>query len=819
MIDTAGLAATAKALEVQMKAAGMLPPLEAFERVDQLFAGLETDAFLKVRTLQAFWALLALLEVPASPSEVVEAGAATGGLPPDEFARPCDTPAAEALRLPHPKTAINDVHLSGRYDKLIFRLRRSVAKSPGLLAPIERLEDILSLSEETMLKLGGVGQTYRDDWQALKALYAQPTGEFLPTQPEIVQGRELSFYVHDDMVLNLMRLEPSERKALAKLERALGIADINTLMDYSSADLMGVKALGNRSVTGVLQIQRKLIDELLLIASGDLDYRTDQQSLITTQAQSFDSVEALGTFVLARLDSYLAGLDETRQLVFQYRWGFVEERLTLSDIGDKFNVSRERIRQVESKVNEELRDCLMLDTDEIWHTVQTLNHAALRLQMEDLCSCFTDQGYFQEFLAFISHGRLSSLSSLNVPALGLLDAYFALHGKTVSEAQVLQHLQHSLGVDERSAHNALLYLHAQGQLALLDGQVRPLRLSKHDAAAAVLSDHANGLPWLDIVRHANNSGLSRTPFSEQGGGHGLHDSDLMYVSGKGVYRHTRYVDFGQIDDAAIFAALHAYFVQSGQEVTHLSEAYGESAVLRQYDYYLVRYVVKMRGSSHGVFFNGKSQTDSVSLIRAFDLYSQKDVIVQALQRRQAPMTKTEVAQLLKSKSLEHASLYVNELMNANLVVQIDRMLYTTPELAYENTDLNAMRQAIEGVLLRHAIPVDPSVIQVELNLLQGRSYSKYFYGSLARYFAQQQHWLRRQNLFSLQPIGFRSLTGAIEALCSPEASMEVNIEVLRGHIAITEDSAKVSLYNWKAAKVRSAVGVTAENVEEEIEND
>lgn len=183
------------------------------------------------------------------------------------------------------------------------------------------------------------------------------------------------------------------------------------------------------------------------------------------------------------------------------------------------------------------------------------------------------------------------------------------------------------------------------------------------------------------------------------------------------------------------------------------------------------------------------------------------------------MTKTEVAQLLKSKSLEHASLYVNELMNANLVVQIDRMLYTTPELAYENTDLNAMRQAIEGVLLRHAIPVDPSVIQVELNLLQGRSYSKYFYGSLARYFAQQQHWLRRQNLFSLQPIGFRSLTGAIEALCSPEASMEVNIEVLRGHIAITEDSAKVSLYNWKAAKVRSAVGVTAENVEEEIEND
>ena len=167
-----------------------------------------------------------------------------------------------------------------------------------------------------------------------------------------------------------------------------------------------------------------------------------------------------------------------------------------------------------------------------------------------------------------------------------------------------------------------------------------------------------------------------------------------------------------------------------------------------------------------------------------------------MRRGRAPMTKTEVAQLLKSRSLRHASLYINEMSLANQIVQVDRMLYTTPELAYENIDLDAMRQAIESVLRRHDKPVDPSVIQ-----------------------AQLEHWHRRQSLFALQPISFSSLTEAINMLCGTDAGMELNVATLRQHIAITEEAAKVSIYNWKAAKARLDNGASADEVEEEVEND
>ena len=823
MLDTTELTAALKVLDAQMNAAGLLPPVAVSTRLDQLVARLDTDGFLSLRSLPGFWALLALWELPNDslkatkprPADVLDDAVDEVQTSSDEQSPAL---AAETLCLPHPHTAIRDARLGKRYDKLILRLQRSAALAAENLAPIERLEDILNLSEESLLKLGGVGKTYRDDWYELKALYTNASGTFLPVQPQPVDMSSTHFDVHDDMLLNLMQLDTSERKAVAKLERSLGTVGIQTILNFRSMDQAAVKTWGNRSVTQVLQVRQRVIDELQRIANGTLDFRTDQTSLITTRSHSFESVEALGNFLLGRLDSYLAGLDETRQLIFQHRWGFVDERLTLSEVGIKFGVSRERIRQLESKVNEQLNKCLTLDTDDIWQAAQGLRHDELCLQMGDLCACFNDQAYFHEFLTFVSHGRLASLSTLTLPPPGLLEDYFALHGTAMAQQTVLQELQKCLGCDEKNAHSALLYLQAQGQVALADGQVRPLRLKKHEAAAAVLSEHPNGLPWLDITRYANSRGITRSPFSEQIVGHGLHDSPLMYVSGKGVYRHTRFIDFDTIDEAAIFGALHGYFANLEREVSHLSEAHGDSPVLRQHDYYIVRYLVKMHGEAHGIYFNGKSQTDSISLNPEFELYSQKSVILQALQRGRAPMTTNELAQLLKSRSLRHAKLYINELTLANQLVQIDRMLYTTPELGYENVDLDAMRQAINAVLLHHSKPVDPSVIQTELNLRQGATYPKYFYGSLARFFAQQQHWHRRQSLFALQPIAYGSLTGAIESLCSTDESMEVNVEVLRRHIAITDEAARVSINNWRAAKARSLAGVSAEEDEEAESN-
>lgn len=834
MHDVSEMRIAARSLKTQMIAAGLLSVSETSRRLDILISKLDAQDFLSLRALPAFWELLALWHMPADIEQTAMSQKEQGVLTVKDEQQDLTPPApplsshtsvkAEPSRtdapprLPHPHTLIGEVQLGGRFDKLIARLCRSADSSAAITVTFDRLEDILNLPVESLIKLDGVGKSYREDWQELKVLYFQAT-EFLPAPPDMSDVVEPLKLVRDDMRLNLTQLDAADLKVVAKLERVMGRADIRTILSFDSLEQEAAGSLGGRTKNQLMQVRARLAAELQLIAAGALDYHAAPSSLITATVQFFASVAALGAFLLERVDTFLATLDEKSQLIFQHRWGFVDERLTLSDIGKKYDVSRERIRQLESKINERLNNYLALDSAEIWRAAASLSKEALRQEMTDLSECFAEQAHFHEFLAFVSLGRIRSTVSSAYPPLAILDGYFALYGTVIEQPVILQYLLNELGGDEKDASNALHFLHAQGQVALEGGLVRPLKLGKREAAAAVLSEHPNGLPWLDIARHANRRGISSSAFSEKTGGHGLQDSALMYVAGKGVYRHTRFVDFSIIDEPAIFHSLRTYFATAARDVAHLSEAHAGLLQLRKHDYYILRYVVKMHGEAHGIYFNGKSQADSISLNPAFDLFSQKNVILQSMRQGQGPLTSNEVAQLLKSRSSRHAMFYLKELMDANQVVQVDRMLYTTPERAYENIDLDAMRHTIESVLRRHDKPVDPSIIQHELNALQDEAYSKYFYSSLARYFAQLGHWQRRHSLFAMRPISFASLTDAIDTLCKTEDTVEQNFASLRPHIAINEEAARVSIYNWKAAKARMAAGVGVPELESEEEID
>ena len=107
----------------------------------------------------------------------------------------------------------------------------------------------------------------------------------------------------------------------------------------------------------------------------------------------------------------------------------------------------------------------------------------------------------------------------------------------------------------------------------------------------------------------------------------------------------------------------------------------------------------MYGEEYGFYFNGKSQTDTVGLEATFKNITQKEVILQAMQDKKKPMTKAEIASLLKSNSLSHASFYLDKMIKGEQVVQVDRMLYTTPELAYKDIDIQKYIDGIQNILL------------------------------------------------------------------------------------------------------------------------
>nr|MDQ6910807.1 sigma-70 family RNA polymerase sigma factor [Actinomycetota bacterium] len=69
---------------------------------------------------------------------------------------------------------------------------------------------------------------------------------------------------------------------------------------------------------------------------------------------SFDA--AVSAFEHAELRSFIATLSEREQRILELRFGLVGDRpLTLEEVGRKFNLTRERIRQIEAKALSKLR--------------------------------------------------------------------------------------------------------------------------------------------------------------------------------------------------------------------------------------------------------------------------------------------------------------------------------------------------------------------------------------------------------------------------------------------------------------------------------
>ena len=79
------------------------------------------------------------------------------------------------------------------------------------------------------------------------------------------------------------------------------------------------------------------------------DFVEDAEAVVPIDAASF-------VLLQEHLDSVLHTLSERERKIIQLRFGFLDGHLrTLEDVGREFGVTRERIRQIESKTLSKLR--------------------------------------------------------------------------------------------------------------------------------------------------------------------------------------------------------------------------------------------------------------------------------------------------------------------------------------------------------------------------------------------------------------------------------------------------------------------------------
>ncbi|WP_416307393.1 sigma factor-like helix-turn-helix DNA-binding protein [Neptunicella sp. SCSIO 80796] len=694
-------------------------------------------------------------------------------------------------------TNLDSLELPGKFMKLIKRLR-NVSDSPAPFTLGEKLYDLITLPVYAIENLPNVGAWYVHTFKELKIFMNQPDDNSIQPNDEL----DFSAIDTSDFRISLVGVDESLIKPLEKYARFHKFDDftfhIDDFLSLKRDELLSKDGFGQAAVSALMEFKRQIEHEIKAIISGKINYLNFESRLIVPKNINGLPLQQIEQLLLDDIDLFLDRLSDEDVDIVQRRWGYVEQKETLEDIGVSYNVSRERIRQKEAINNKIFLKCLRLHPNIIWELIESELDRSFPEKWPDIYSCFSSEKAFYEFLDLIC--QKNNLFNFVYPEIdkSLLNSYFAENGAPSVIEDIAEYLAALELPTIRNISNAIHHLVAQDVLSLEGEFVWPKLLGKSEASACVLVNYPKGLPWLDIAKLVNANKLSRSKIYEDRLDHqAFKNRDYLYLAGKGVYKHTNFMSSEVIKLDEIFLQLTKFVESSGRDIFHLNECYSASDELKRVDYYEIRHFVKHFGEDYGFYFDGRSQADSVGLKKGFKKITQKEVIIEAMNNREKPYTKPEIANLLKSKSLGHAAFYLDQLIEDGRVVQFDRMLYTTPDQAYRNIDVNAYLDALQNVLISYGKPVEPSIFKEELNQRFSKSYSKYFYASIARLYSNSKGWQRMHSLYSLKQIPYRNLKDVIQNVCSLNFSTNENIDAIQKHIAITKHTAFVAITNWR----------------------
>ncbi|WP_242769877.1 sigma factor-like helix-turn-helix DNA-binding protein [Acinetobacter towneri] len=699
------------------------------------------------------------------------------------------------FEIPPLQTKLTDLQLPDKYLKLVKRLKKVSINSPNFNLG-ETFADLINLSISEVEALPWIGKSYIQNLKELKSFVELKSSNSINDEDKI----DITSADFSNMRISFINIDDKFLKALEKYIKYIGRDNLsNLIIEILNLNRNGLEKLpgfGDSVINKLIEFRDLLKEEIKLILVGEIKYEEFESNFIFPRYFSRLSLSKIEKILLEDIDLYFDKINEEDVDILQRRWGFVEQKQTLEEIALDFNITRERIRQKESKLTNRFLQSLRISTEGLWEYIEPELNSDLKLKFEDFYSCFSSERDFYDFLGLICNQK--DLYEYVYPEIdkSIFNTYFAEHGAPIQIEDLKEYLL-SNNKKIRNFNNIIRYFSLQEILLIKDQYVWPKLLKKSEAIACILVDHKKGLPWFEVAKIVNAKGYSRYEIDEDRLDNAAFDlPDFIYLAGKGIYKHTSFIN-ESISLEEIFNELKKYLEINQRNTYHLNECYLALPFLKQFDYYEVRYFVKNFGEDFGFYFNGRSQVDSISLERDFKNITQKDVIIEAMNRSFKPLTKVEVASLLKSKSIGHAGYYLDQMLEEGSIVQVERMLYTTPQLAYKNIDLNIYINAINDILCEYLKPVEPSIFKEKLNSIFSQSYSKYFYSSIARLYCDEKGWFRKQNLYSINPIKFNSLKSILDAVCDVNKSNVENVALLDEYVAITRETGIRAILNWK----------------------
>ena len=308
------------------------------------------------------------------------------------------------------------------------------------------------------------------------------------------------------------------------------------------------------------------------------------------------SVKIGSNILIEDVEGYLWSLNEMKMDIALSRWGFNHQHEGLEEIGNRYKVTRERIRQLEKPINTNLPLHLTIRSKVLWANIREKMTEDLTVLLPNLAKCFAIDKLFYAFIELCCQVEKGSIREIMMPKINhkILNSLFCTNPSPVPQEIIINELMSNYGYSKASAIHGIKQLQALDTIEITEQGIYPKNIGRAVSVAHILSFHPEGLPWKDIARIVNKKDYFLTPLDETRLSQNfLGDSEYVYLCAKGTYRNLMFLDLEQINIPEIMQHLLDYFKQHQTNALHLHDYYYQTKGHRcEIEYFTLRHLIR-----------------------------------------------------------------------------------------------------------------------------------------------------------------------------------------------------------------------------------
>ena len=477
----------------------------------------------------------------------------------------------------------------------------------------------------------------------------------------------------------------------------------------------------------------------------------------------------LEKFIIEDINYVLSLLTEKMNLVFKGRYGYMQNFETLEDLGKKFDVTRERVRQYESDINKTLIKIGKIDRYSLIEFFNKYKSISFHKLFPQLDINFTNTSHSNaggditrdRLVAFMESYCGVKENYFKTPERELwhfdserLKEIFVFTSAGVSTDDFIEIIKDNYGYDDFTSKSALEFMNKKEFIKIVDEKVYPVKINKNEEVAHILLNYPDGLHWKEICKIGNKSYTKNKWDLERIVG----DSSLsmtgnphIYLIDKGKHRLIKYLLLEVEDKDQIITLTIDLLKDLNLDQSDLEKIYKKIIEIEKYqnlNFYDFRAIIKIFGEEKGLYHSGKSGQNTISFNKDIKSISLKDKIREIIENSNDEISQQEInKKLQKSNEQLPLSSHLDILENENVIFKINPGIYLNFKDAIRLCDQKEVEEYLDEVLDRYEF-ITSVFIREKINEDLGYGLSTSYYTSLVKVLAKENNWFCGFNYLS-----------------------------------------------------------------------